>query len=67
MQQKPFHVKSQVKYDLGLCWIYSQAFRNIENTIQRSMGKAVVVHKNPNIFTKGPILSIFMSMGDPFL
>lgn len=30
------------------------------------MGKAVEVHKNSNVFKKGPIL-ILMSVGDPFL
>lgn len=53
--------------DLGLFWIYSQALPNRENTVQESMGKAVEVFKNLNVFTKGTILSILMSVGDPFL
>lgn len=67
MQHKPFHVKIQVKHYLGLFWIYSQALHNIKNTVQKSMGKAVEVHKNLNVFTNGPILSILQSVGELFL
>lgn len=48
MQHKPFHMKIQVKYDLGLHCFNSQALPNMENTVQKCIEKMVKVPKNSN-------------------
>lgn len=48
IQHKLFHMKIQVKYDLGLRCFYSQALPNTENTVQKCIEIMVWVPKSWN-------------------
>lgn len=49
MHHKPLDMKIQVKHDLSLHSFYSQGLPNIENTVQKHIGKIVKVPKNSNM------------------